>query len=86
MRWRLLLEEFGPEIKYIKGSKNVVVDILDRLPEQGDIVDDVDAVLLFVRLDENIFPVYLKKIQGKQAKGRYLRQRIKITQVTFRRL
>ena len=26
MRWRLILEEFGPEIKYIKGENNVVED------------------------------------------------------------
>ena len=31
MRWRLLLEEFGPELKYIKGENNVVADSLSRL-------------------------------------------------------
>ena len=31
MRWRLILEEFGPELKYIKGEKNVVADALYRL-------------------------------------------------------
>ena len=31
MRWRLILEEFGPELKYIKGKNNVVVDALSRL-------------------------------------------------------
>ena len=46
MRWRLLLEEYGLEIEYIKGPKNVVADALSRLPKQGDIVDDVDAELL----------------------------------------
>ena len=54
MRWRLLLEEYGPEIEYIKGPKNVVTDALSRLPKQGDIVDDVDAVLPFVPVDEYI--------------------------------
>ena len=39
MRWRLLLEGYGPEIEYIKGPKNVVADALSRLPKQGDIVD-----------------------------------------------
>ena len=48
MRWRLLFEEYGPEIEYIKGLKNVVADALNRLPKQGDIVDDVDVVLPFV--------------------------------------
>ena len=31
MRWRLILEEFGPELKYIKGEKNVVYDALSHL-------------------------------------------------------
>lgn len=37
-RWRLLLEEFGPEIKYIKGIHNTVADAISRLeynPEQN---------------------------------------------------
>ena len=28
MHWRLILEEFGPELKYIKGENNVVSDAL----------------------------------------------------------
>ena len=31
MLWRLILEEFGPELKYIKGGNNVVADALSRL-------------------------------------------------------
>ena len=31
MRWRLILEEFGPELKYIKGENNVVANTLSRL-------------------------------------------------------
>ena len=30
-RWRLLLEEYGPEITYIKGIDNTVADALSRL-------------------------------------------------------
>jgi hypothetical protein len=40
MRWRLLLEEFGPEFKYKKGSENCVDDALSRVPT----------------LDENVMP------------------------------
>ena len=39
MRWRLILEEFGPELKYIKGENNVVADALSRL-EKRDNQDD----------------------------------------------
>ena len=31
MRWRLILREFGPKLKYIKGERNVVADALSRL-------------------------------------------------------
>ena len=31
MRWCLILEEFGPELKYIKGENNIVADALSRL-------------------------------------------------------
>ena len=31
MRWRLILKEFGPEIKYIKAENNVVAYALSRL-------------------------------------------------------
>ena len=31
MRWRLILEEFGSELKYIKGKKNVVANTITRL-------------------------------------------------------
>ena len=32
MRWRLILEEFGPDIKHMSGENNVVADIMSRLP------------------------------------------------------
>ena len=39
MRWRMVLEEYGPELIYIKGQDNVVADALSRL----DLIpDDVD--------------------------------------------
>ncbi len=44
MCWRLILEEYGPEIDSIKGKANVVADAISRLPKQGDIVEDVASV------------------------------------------
>ena len=31
MRWRLYIEEYSPDLKYIKGEHNVVADALSRL-------------------------------------------------------
>ena len=36
MRWRLILEEYGPELRYIKGGDNVVADALSRLDLLSD--------------------------------------------------
>ena len=30
-RWRLILEEYGPDIVYIKGAENTVADAISRL-------------------------------------------------------
>ena len=47
MRWRLILEEFSPELIYIKGSKNIVADALNHL-------DKIDVVLLFICLSVSL--------------------------------
>ena len=36
MRWRLVIEEFGPELRYIKGENNIVADALSRLDMMTD--------------------------------------------------
>ena len=66
IHWRLLLEEYGPEIEYIKGPKNVVADALSRLPKQGDIIEDVEVLLSFVPEDQDMFPIQIQKIKEKQ--------------------
>ena len=38
MRWRLILEEFSPEVIYIEGFKNNVADALRRL----DVTDNLN--------------------------------------------
>ena len=44
MRWRLLIEEFGPTIKYIKGPKNIVANALSRLDLVSSPSDPQDMV------------------------------------------
>jgi hypothetical protein len=45
-RWRLLIEEYGPEIMYIKGVDNTVADAISRLdynPTKNRHADDEDS-------------------------------------------
>ena len=34
--WRLILEEYGHDIEYIKGKKNIAADALSQLPNNGN--------------------------------------------------
>ena len=36
LRWRLILEEYGPEIEYIQRSKNIVAGVLSILSVNAD--------------------------------------------------
>ena len=36
MRWRLLIEEFSPDLVYLQGEKNIVADALSRLDIDPD--------------------------------------------------
>ena len=36
LRWRLIIEEYGPDIEYIKGEKNIVADTLSRFTLYGN--------------------------------------------------
>jgi hypothetical protein len=31
MRWRLVLEEYGPELRHVPGERNIMADALSRL-------------------------------------------------------
>ena len=35
MRWRLFIEEYSPDLRYVKGGNNVVADALSQLPKQS---------------------------------------------------
>ena len=53
MCWRLILEEFGPELKYIKGENNVVADALSRL-EMSDNQDTLNISELYGSDDKDL--------------------------------
>jgi transposase InsO family protein len=46
MRWRLICEEFGAELRYIKGSHNIVADALSRLDLDPSLQSEPDYSVL----------------------------------------
>lgn len=82
MRWRLILEEFGPDIRHIKGEENIVADAMSRLPtankdqkEHCTEVQDLKNELFATNAANNIldedderFPLELPLVQREQNK------------------
>jgi RNase H-like domain found in reverse transcriptase len=50
MRWRLFIEEYSPDLQYIKGENNVVADALSPLPQQS--ISCQDSLDLFYSIVE----------------------------------
>ena len=81
MRWRLILEEFGPELRYIKGENNVVADALSRLEMTPDKISPEPAEMAenFALEEEDLpkeaYPLSYKKIQIHQQKDEELLQK-----------
>jgi hypothetical protein len=46
MRWRLYIEEYSPELQYIKGTHNVVADALSRLEISETSIEDTRETFL----------------------------------------
>ena len=56
MRWRLIIEEFGPEQVYIPGKSNVVADALSQLPIKNDNQLDLNNIEEYLALDDDDLP------------------------------
>ena len=68
MRWRLLIEEFGPKLTYIKGSNNVVADALSRMRlSEADFSPEAFAGEVIAGDFPADFPLSYKEIEAKQA-------------------
>jgi transposase InsO family protein len=91
MRWRLVLEEFGPDLQYIKGERNIVADALSRL----EIDDDQEIFNIsecFGYDDDDLppssFPLRYKDIAKEQQTNAKLRHKLKThknySEATFR--
>ncbi len=73
MRWRLLLEEFGPTFIYIKGEHNIVADALSRLDltEEDINTEFFNEVGNFEEeLPKNSFPLTYSRIARRQRKDK----------------
>ena len=83
MRWRMILEEFGPDIRHISGENNVVADAISRLPtaatEQSDVrnesqvlQDEIKSAFFgeILNLDEEHenFPLDISLVRKEQQK------------------
>ncbi|MFM8622685.1 MAG: RNase H-like domain-containing protein, partial [Holophagaceae bacterium] len=80
LRWRLLLEEYGVEIKYIKGVTNVVADVLSRYPTANNPLEPKipptkesnSELFAQDRLPTGVLPVNFSTIAAFQRRDREL--------------
>ena len=76
MRWRLLIEEFGPKLTYIKGERNIVADFLSRMeidPQEFSL----DAFAGDPAVDfPKDYPLTYAEIQHRQNEDEDLQKRI----------
>jgi hypothetical protein len=92
MRWRLLLEEYGVSLTYVKGTNNIVADALSRLSRLEDVnfhacVSDDDLAELFLneRADDAlIYPLDLTAITKAQQKDTLLLRQLQAGTCTLK--
>ena len=79
MRWRLILKEFGPELKYIKGENNVVADALSCL-EMSDNQKILNISELYgyddADLPDSAYPICYHNITKAQKTDAKLKQNL----------
>jgi len=80
MRWRLLLEEFGPKLTCVKGVNNIVTDALSRL-KIAEEEFSAEAFVNELANEEEDFPtghpLSYKEIEFRQKKDRALQNKFR---------
>ena len=68
MHWRLLLEEYGPNIIYVPGKANVIADLLSRYPvvEKDTTETNNDLFTLTPVEGGDEFPMIPAMVQNEQ--------------------
>ena len=82
MRWRLAIEEYCPELIYIKGEKNVVADALSRLATKEQPLDDVQFISDQFAFDDDdlprsMYPLKFSTIEKYQLKDQKLQAKLR---------
>jgi hypothetical protein len=74
MRWRLLLEEYGPKLTYVKGTNNIVADALSRLDiSEEEFSEEAFAIELATEEDFPAdYPLSYKEIAYRQQRDEKL--------------
>jgi hypothetical protein len=73
LRQRLLLEEYGVELQYIEGEKNIVADALSRIPTEE----------IFIFTEEEEFPLNLENLARRQLTDEYLQRELQKQQCDY---
>ena len=78
MRWRLLIEEFGPKLTHIKGESNIVADALSRMRlTEADFSPEAFAGDINDGDFPTAYPLSYKRIAYEQSKDEKLQAAIK---------
>ncbi len=84
MRWRLFIEEYSPDLRYVPGEKNIVADALSRLEISSEprleaqLTEEICSALYCYAKDQTqddgIYPLSYQQIGLAQSKDKVLRQ------------
>ena len=86
MRWRLFIEEYSPELRYVKGENNIVADALSRLDlqdtpiEEAHISEELRAELYCYgaeTMNADDYPLSYKRIGKAQSEDKIVIQHLK---------
>jgi hypothetical protein len=75
-RWQLIVEEYGPNIVYLPGKRNIIADALSRLPKLNDLHNESTFLEEIFALDEQIdaFPIAFDIISKAQLANNRIQQ------------